>query len=167
MVNFKNTSWFYLFAGLLITANIVTLTLLWLNRSGNEQHPPREPHSNLFEYLTKELDLTKQQLDKYRVLRDEHQEGTRELQDSIRKSKDALFNLLKQENVSDEAIFAQSNKAAGFHAQLDNFTFHHFKRLRAICTPGQQIKFDNIIQEALRTQGPQGPPPKRPHPSNN
>ena len=169
MSNFKNNSWFYLIAGLLITANIVTLTLLWLNRSGNDQHPQGPPHSNLFEYLTKELDLNKQQQEAYRNLRDEHQHGTRDLQDSIRKAKDALFILLQQDSVSEEAISAQSNRAAAFHAQLDNFTFHHFQKVRAICNPSQQKKFDEIIQEALRTQGPgmQGPPGNRPPPPHN
>ena len=161
MANFKNSSWFYLIAGLLITANIVTLTLLWINRSGNDHHPPGPPHNNnLFEYLSKELNLTKEQQDAYRSLRDEHQQGTRALQDSIRNAKDALFVLLKQDNISEEAITSQSNKAAGFQAQLDNFTFHHFQKVRAICNAEQKKKFDDIIQEALRTQGPmQGPPP--------
>ncbi len=160
MEKIKNNSWLYLVAGIIITANIVTLAMLWIHRGGNDEHRDRPQGPNLFEYLSKELSLSKQQQDAYRDLRNEHREGSRQLQDSIRNAKDELFDLLKQTNVQEEAIMQQSNKAASLGAKLDNLTFHHFQKLRALCDPDQQKKFDGVIRDALRMMGPQrhGPP---------
>ena len=162
----KNNSWLYLVAGLIITANIVTLALLWIHRGGHE-HPPvgGQQRGNMFEYLSKELNLTKQQQDAYDSLRNEHQKATRDLQDSVRDAKDAFFSMLGKENVSNEALTQQSNKAAALSAQLDMITFRHFEKVRALCNPDQQKKFDGIIQEALRGmgQGPRQGPPPPPH----
>ena len=167
----KNNSWLYLIAGLIITANIVTLAMLWMHRGGHEHPQGGQGRGGMFEYLSKELNLTKQQQDAYDSLRNEHQKATRQIQDSIRNAKDALFSMLGKDSVSNEAITMQSNKAAALSAQLDIITFRHFEKVRALCTPDQQKKFDGIIQEALRGmgQGPQrqgpphdGPPPPPP-----
>jgi protein CpxP len=150
---------------LLLTANIVTLGYLWMNRSNTikEHVLPGQPAGPVFEFLTKELQLDSSQQQAYTILREEHQAGQRPLQDSIRKAKDALFELLKNQNIPDSLVQAQSNKAAFAEQQLDLFTFKHFQKLRAICTVTQQKKFDEIIQEVLRRMAPakrqQGPPP--------
>jgi len=163
MENSTKTRWLYLISGLLITANIAVLAILFIHRGGREdRRGGPEPRGTMFEYLTKELQLTKPQQDTYDSLRNEHHAATMKLQDSIRAAKDALFNMLQQSNTSEEMISAASNKAAALNAQLDVLTFHHFQKLRALCTPEQQKKFDNIIQEAIRGMGrQQGPPPGR------
>ena len=158
----KNT-WLYIITALLLTANVVTLTLLWINKPGHHQeqsdrHPPRQ---SLFEYLSRELKLDQKQQDAYSLLRNEHQRSTRELQDSTRSAKDKLFTMLQQPSVSEEMITALSNEAASFQTQLDVITFHHFQKVRALCNPDQQKKFDAIIQEALRVHAPGNPPPRR------
>ena len=161
MEKIKNNSWLYLVAGIIITANIVTLAMLWIHRGGHEEKNDNPRGPKLFEYLSSELSLSKQQQEAYRDLRNEHREGSRQLQDSIRHAKDELFDLLKQNNLQEEAIMQQSNKAASLGAKLDTLTFHHFQKLRALCNPDQQKKFDGVIRDALQMMGPQrhGPPP--------
>jgi Spy/CpxP family protein refolding chaperone len=150
---------------LLLTANIVTLGYLWTHRSGTtrEPMPPRPPAGQVFEFLTKELQLDSAQQQAYKILREEHQAGQQHLQDSIRKAKDALFELLKMQNIPDSLVQIQAAKAAAAEQLLDLFTFKHFQKLRAICTATQQKKFDEIIQDVLRRMAPakrpQGPPP--------
>jgi protein CpxP len=162
---FTNNRLLSLITLLLLTANIVTLGYLWTHRSAvvKEPIPQQPPGGPVFEFLTKELQLDSLQQQAYKVLRDEHQSGQRPLQDSIRKAKDALFELLKMQNPPDVLVQAQSAKAAAAEQQLDLFTFKHFQKLRAICTAAQQKKFDEIIQDILRRMAPakrqQGPPP--------
>ncbi|MBK8494896.1 MAG: hypothetical protein IPL50_07620 [Chitinophagaceae bacterium] len=109
------------------------------------------------------MNLDTAQQESYKKLRDEHQEGVRDIRNNIqRKAKEALFDLLKKPNVSDSEIHIYSGRAAAADQQLDEFTFHHFQKLRAICTAAQQKKFDEIILEALRRMAPprqQGPQP--------
>lgn len=163
MNNFTNNRWLTVVILLLLTANIVTLALLWTNKS-KEQGEMRllPPGGQVFEFLTHELKLDSAQQETYKKLRDEHQAGQKGLQDSIRKAKDALFSLLKQPGVSDSLISAYSRRAVDADQKLDEFTFRHFQKLRAICNAGQQERFDEIIQDALHRMAPpkrQGPPP--------
>ena len=162
MNNSTNNRWLSVVTLLLLTANIVTLALLWTNKSKDktEMRPP-PPGGQVFEFLTHELRLDSSQQEAYKKLRDEHQAGQRELQDNIRDAKDALFSLLKQPDVPDSLVHVYSRKAVEADQQLDEFTFRHFQKLRAICNVDQQKRFDEIIQDALHRMAPlgrQGPP---------
>ncbi|MBK7306323.1 MAG: hypothetical protein IPI88_04325 [Chitinophagaceae bacterium] len=68
---------------------------------------------------------------------------------------------MKQENISDSIVESFSKKIGNLEEQRDVFTFRHFQKLRAICTNEQKIRFDSIIQQALRQMGPpRGPRPE-------
>jgi periplasmic protein CpxP/Spy len=161
MSNFTNNRWLYVITLLLLTANIVTLAILWINkktdRGERELLPP--PTGQVFEFLTNELKLDAAQQEAYKKLRDEHQAGQRSFQENIGKAKDNFFELLQQTNVTDSTLQLYSKKVGEFEQQRDIFTFRHFQKLRALCNKEQQNKFDNIIQEVLRRMGrPKGQP---------
>ena len=164
MSNLKTSRWLSVATIILLVANIVTLVLLWSHKKNgreDQRHPP--PSGPVFEFLTKELKLDSLQQLAYGKLRDEHQAGQRSIQDSIRKVKDTFFALLQQSNVADSTIQAAAKKASETEQQLEMLTFRHFQKLRALCNPEQQKKFDSIIQDVLRRMAPpkgrQGPPP--------
>lgn len=164
MSNFTNNRWLSVITLLLLTANIVTLALLWTNKSHekvNDKLPP--PDGRAFEFIIRELKLDSAQQQAYATLREEHQLGQRENRDSINKSKDNLFELLKQPNVTDSVLNIYSSRIGYFEQQRDLVNFKHFQKLRAICNKEQQTKFDNIIKEVMRRmggpKGQQGPPP--------
>lgn len=158
MSNTTNNRWFTVIMLLLLTANIVTLALLWTNKKPDRGFlnppPPAPPGGQAFEFLTHELKLDAAQQEAYKKLRDEHQSQVRPLQDSIGKAKDNFFDLLKQANVTDSMVENFSSKIGNLEQQRDIFTFRHFQKLRAICTKEQQIKFDSIIQLALHQMAP-------------
>ncbi len=164
MSNFTNNRWLSVITLLLLTANIVTLALLWTNKKtgGRAEGRFSPPQGQVFEFLTNELKLDAAQQEAYRKLRDEHQDGQKAIQDSIRKAKDEFFALLHQPAVPDSLIHIYSRKAVDAEQRLDEFTFRHFQKLRAICNATQQKRFDKIIHDALRRMAPprrQGPPP--------
>lgn len=164
MSNLTNNRWLPVIILLLITANIVTLALLWTNK-GKEPAEVKFPEppggGQVFMFLTNELKLDPAQQEAYRKMRDEHRAGQRGLQDSIRSAKDALFALLRQPGTNDSMIATCSRKAADAEQELDEYTFRHFQKLRSICNKEQQKKFDKIIQDVLHRMAPrrQGPPP--------
>ena len=168
MNNSTNNRWLTVITLLLLTANIATLTILWVHHRGgdrgdNKLPPPPPGGGQVFEFITNELKLDSAQQAAFRKLRDEHQAGQKDIQDSIRKVKDAFFELLKQPNIDDAAVQAAAKKASETEQQLELLTFRHFQKLRAICNPEQQKKFDTIIQDVLRHMAPprnrMGPPP--------
>ena len=167
MKNFTNNPLLSILILLLLTANIVTLALLWTNKSGDkrgkELPPPGVGGGQVFEFVSNELKLASAQREAYKKMRDEHQAGQKPLQDSIRKAKVEFFSLLQQPHVPDSWIEAGSKRASEAEQQLDLLTFKHFQKLRAICNEDQQKKFDEIIQDVLRRMASrrQGPPPGR------
>ncbi|MFZ1305627.1 MAG: periplasmic heavy metal sensor [Ferruginibacter sp.] len=164
MSNATNNRWLTIITLLLLTANIVTLALLWTKRKPDREHfnppPPQQPGGQAFEFLSRELQLDSAQQETYKKLRDEHRSQVRPFQDSIGKAKDSFFDLLKQENVSDSLVEIFSKKIGNLEQQRDIFTFRHFQKLRAIGNKEQKIKFDSIIQQALKRMAPlRGPGP--------
>jgi Spy/CpxP family protein refolding chaperone len=161
--------WLTIISILLLVANAVTLTLLWTNKEKHHRDEaapmPPPPQGQAFEFITKELSLTQAQQDAYKILREEHQAAQRVLQDSIRFAKDAFFDLLKSPAVKDTVLQAASNKGLAFQQQLELMTFKHFQKVRTLCTPEQQKRFDEIIKQVLlQMSGPRmrppGPPPE-------
>jgi periplasmic protein CpxP/Spy len=166
MSNSNNNRWLTIITLLLLTANIVTLALLWTNKKTDREHfnppPPQQQQGGgqVFEFLSRELKLDSAQQEIYKKLREEHQSQVRPLQDSIGRAKDSFFDLLKQENVTDLMVENSSKKIGNLEQQKDVFTFRHFQKLRAICTAAQKNKFDSIIQQALKQMAPpKGPGP--------
>ena len=165
MSNTTNNRWLTIITLLLLTANVVTLALLWANKKPDREQfnpppPPPQPGGQVFEFITRELQLDSAQQETYRKLRDEHQSQVRPLQDSIRRAKDSFFDLLKQENVSDSIVESSGKKIGNLEQQRDVFTFRHFQKLRVICNNEQKIKFDSVIRQALHQMGqPRGPRP--------
>lgn len=144
----------------LIAVNCALIGTLWYNRY--ERQPPPAvmppPAGNAFEYLCKELKLTPEQVKKYKALRDEHFTFTSKISQEMRLARDTFFNALKKPAVSAEDVNMMEMQVLVRQQKLDTATFNHFRKLRAILTPVQQNKFDNIIQSVLRMMaGPHGP----------
>lgn len=167
MSNSTNNRWLSVITLLLLTANIVTLALLWTNKKTgkpNFDNPPsyqQQPGGQVFEFVTSTLKLDSAQQKIYKQLRDEHRLQVRPYQDSIGKAKDSFFALLQNENITDSLVETSSKKIGSLEQQKDIFTFRHFQKLRAICNKEQQTKFDSIIQETMHMMAPpknQGPP---------
>ena len=151
---------------LLIIANAITIGLFW---TGGRDQPPHDPGGPA-SYLVKELKMDTQQERQYRQLITEHQQGVDLLRKKIRVEKDSFFALLKQPAAPDSIKKAAATAANRSMAALDLLTFDHFQKVRALCRPGQQQKFDAIIEEVLammggpKPGGPGGPPPNGPAP---
>lgn len=169
MNNYTKNKWLNIFILLLVTANIVTLTLLWIRPGGGRPYdrklpPPRQ--GQVFEYINHELKLDSLQRESFRKLREEHQSGQENIQDSLKDLKDAFFALLRQPAIADSTVEAAAKRVTAAEEQLELMTFRHFQKLRIICNTDQQKKFDTIIQEVLRRMAPrknmQGPPPPPP-----
>ena len=146
---------------LLLIANTVSIIFLWLDK---DRRPPGNKGTPAA-FLIKELSLDAKQQEQFGLLVKEHQSGAVVIRNKIKAAKEAFFDLLKQPSVSDSARLQAADAISVQTEELDLLTFSHFQKVRALCTAEQQLKFDNIIQDALRKMGsarphgPGGPPP--------
>jgi periplasmic protein CpxP/Spy len=149
----------------LLLVNIFTLAMLWKQKNiepiGSKdanQPPPR-----IFEVVTKELGLDSAQQETYKILRAEHSQGARQLQENVKQAKDSFYALLQSDFKTDVAVQNANDKVAKVIATLEMYNFKHFEKVRAMCNAEQKIKFDAIIKEVLNrmSNGRRPPPPNK------
>jgi Spy/CpxP family protein refolding chaperone len=139
---------------ILMAANVVLMIFIFT--SHNKQRPPGGTPAD---YLTKELALNNDQQKKLLSLARDHHRQAEDIKENIKEARHKLFELLKHPENDSAGNAAADSVAAGLK-KLDLLTFEHFKEVRAMLTPAQQNKFDDIIEDVLRMiAAPQGPPP--------
>jgi periplasmic protein CpxP/Spy len=149
---------------LLLIANIASIAIFWLGKG----KPPNGRHAGSpASFLIKALQFDSIQQQKFSVLRQEHHDSAEKIREEIKDGKKRFFDLLKTTNLSDTAIQTAAKVISIRSEKLDLLTFNHFQKVRAICSPAQQQKFDDIILEMtnmIASQQPQEPRRRMPPP---
>ena len=140
---------------LLLVANVATITMFWLNKKSNQ---PTKPNGAPKEFLIKELKLDTKQQEQLEVLVKEHRAAAQQLRRKTREAKESFFDLLKQANVTDSAKQAAAKAVSVITEELDLLTLNHFQKIRSLCAPEQQTKFDEILHQVTSMMGSQRPP---------
>ncbi|HLO83101.1 MAG TPA: Spy/CpxP family protein refolding chaperone [Chitinophagaceae bacterium] len=140
--------------GILLLANAVTLVVFWIDRT----RPENGPRAGAQGFLVQQLNFNDQQQQQFEALAKDHRAKAQEIRPKIKEAKDAMFELVKQPGVSDSIKQAAAAKVSGYIMQLDLYTLEHFQKIRAICNPEQQKKFDQILNQLTMMIGNQRPP---------
>lgn len=129
--------------GVLLLSNIFLLAFYRL--------PPDEPKDKgPVDFMARELKLDNKQKDQFNKLWDSNKARNKPYFDSLRQTKDSLFALLKVEPRPDSLIDALTHRINGFDNRILTNNFDHFKQLRSICLPEQQVKLDTVIRKMSR-----------------
>ena len=164
-MNTNNKSrWFGAIIILLLLINAATIIFLFIGK--NKHHLPPPQNGGAFAFLVKELALDSNQKNEYQKLRDQHGNSVEGLRMQLKNNKDSLFDLLKVSSVADANVHQKLDSIASLNRKIDEITFSHFKQVRAICNPQQQIKFDEVIAQAMQMQAPKQEHPHRRPPPN-
>jgi periplasmic protein CpxP/Spy len=139
--------------GVLLLTNIAVLVyFLELKKSEKPPHN-QDGRPGISEILQKEVGFTDAQLAQYKELKDEQKQTIRPMYDDMRKAKDSLFKLISYPGTSDSVLNQVSDVIAQKQKALDMQTFSYFKKLRTVCTPEQQPKYDSVIQRMFKKMG--------------
>lgn len=144
-------------------ALLMIMNVVLLINGFHKQVPPPAPLPNRphgpAHLIIEELKLNKEQEKKFHELKDEHRSIMRQLDNEGREIRHAYFELLKTDSVNEtkkqeiEILISENQKL------IEQATFNHFKKLRAICDDTQKKNFDASIQDILRGMKMQPPPP--------
>lgn len=142
ILNNKIAAWLI---GLLILANIATLTFFWIGHLKNQRnHSPKE-------FLAKSLHFSETQKNAYFELTKDHNESANKIREQIKINKEELFQLLKSEKIDDSIKKNAALKISISIQALDILTFDHFKKVRALCTEEQKPEFNQLIQKMVNS----------------
>jgi hypothetical protein len=142
ILNNKIAAWLI---GLLILANIATLTFFWIGHLKNQRdNSPKN-------FLAKSLHFSVSQKNAYFELAKNHNENANKIREQIKIDKENLFQLLKTDQIVDSVKNNAALKISLSLQALDMLTFEHFKKVRALCTEEQKPKFDELIQKMVNS----------------
>lgn len=159
---FLKQRWWAIAIILLFIANLATLTFFWVSkppRPSGFPPPPVGARGEPPRFLVNKLHFTQEQTKQYDQLFRQHDEQVSAIKDSIRDTKERLFELLNTANPAADEVRRRAAKSADFQRELDEMTFEHFMQVRGICTPEQQKEFDVVIIDVVKHIAPAPPPP--------
>ena len=148
----QNLKFYKISVGLLLALNISTLAFIWTHR------PPPPEARGPFMFLVRATEMDESQQDAYRALRDAHRAQVESFQKQTSQMRGQLFQLLAQKTDSDPEVTQLIDSILEVKRQEEQFTYGHFRKVREICRPDQQSKFDAAIGEAIQSMSPPHPP---------
>lgn len=145
----------------LIILNVFLLFTLWRKPSFQPMpHGPRE--GGPAQMIIKELNFKPEQVSEFEKLKTEHHDGMTKFMEEGKRIRAQYFDLLKSEKTDTKLKDSLQGLIAVNQQNIEEWTFDHFTKVRALCDDKQKIKFDEIIDEVLKhMNGPRhgGPPP--------
>ncbi|MEZ4690304.1 MAG: hypothetical protein R3A12_09035 [Ignavibacteria bacterium] len=147
----------------LILINLVLLTFLFLRKPPPhppDRQPPLSERRGPAEMIIKELHFDKDQVSQYEKLIDVHKNTIKELDDSIRITKNDLYKTLENDNTSEKDSLV--NRLSNLQKQIETVHYDHFADIKKICRPDQINYFNELISKLAEFFSPKkGPPPHK------
>jgi periplasmic protein CpxP/Spy len=137
---------------ILLVLVLLNGVLIFMLITKPHQNKKKGPERN---FLSEQLQFSKKQQEKFKMLDDIHKERVMDIERNIRKHKDILFDFIGNETINIDSLVHITGKLEA-KKDLEIFTF--FNSVKEICTKEQQEKFKEIIKNAI-TGGKHGPPP--------
>jgi Spy/CpxP family protein refolding chaperone len=133
---------------LLLITNIAVLSYFMFSHKRNSDNHGKN-RSGFDMLLKQEVGFTDEQTAQFSELRKTHWATAKQKMEALKQVKQNLFNLTKEENVSDSVINQLADSIALLQKQIELNSFQHFKSVRKICTPEQQPIYDSLMKKII------------------
>lgn len=134
----------------LLAVNLVLAYLLWNSKRDRHDKDRKQERGD---WIAKELDLTETQKSEHKKLKDAHFNTLKPLYDSMTQARRDLYALIRQPNDSAGQVTAYADRIGFYHARISQLTFAHFKQVRTLLNPDQQVKMDSLVQRIVTDMG--------------
>lgn len=126
----------------LLVLNFGILGFLFLSKKyePNGRKMPRE-------IVIEKLHFDENQIVEYEKIIKEHQNAIRNLDDSIRKTKNELYQLLNEEKINSAQKDSLYLKLANYQKQIETTHFNHFLEIKKLCKKEQLADYKNLTEE--------------------
>lgn len=132
--------WFAVIALLLL--NFGTLAFLFLSKK-HEPFDRKMPR----EIIIEKLHFTENQIVAYDKIIKQHQETIKKIDDSIRNTKNNLYQLLNDETINTAKKDSLFSKLAKYQTEIETTHFNHFLEIKKLCNKEQLQDYKNLTQE--------------------
>ncbi len=135
---------------LLLIVNIALVAFIVMGKNKKPQQSGREGGKAAFEKMVNELGMNETRKKEFDSLREAHFAAIRPLFDSIRTTRQALYNLIKEETLNDSLVAVYSNSITERQSRADRLTINHFRTVRKMFTGDTLKKYDEMVQKMLQ-----------------
>ena len=139
--------------GILLIANIVTLSFFLLKKNDHGRSGRPDKKAQITSFLKKEVGFTEAQLNSYDTLSTTHRSKMKSTFDDMATGREAIFQKLALQSFSDSAIDVAAKAIADQQKGFEVIMLHHLKDMRNICTPAQQSVFDTGFYKIISKKG--------------
>jgi Spy/CpxP family protein refolding chaperone len=133
----------------LLITNIAMLIFFIMSNGPIEKKQRNHEQNGMYNSLKNDVGFSKEQLDKYQLLRKEQIGKVRPLFNEVRNAKKDFYGLIYSENIPDSLINADADSIAQKQKSLDMQMFGYFQNIRNICKPDQIQKFDSKLKKEV------------------
>lgn len=137
--------WLIFLVAILLVSNIVLAFFLF---TSDKKETPRKSKDDFAMAFYKEIGLSNNQIDTFKILKDQYFKEMRPIWSEIRGMKDSLYRnmgKLSNDSAAVKLIFMINQK----NTVADIKTFDHFIVLRKKLDTGSQVKFDTSIAKMM------------------
>lgn len=142
ITNNKYTKWII---GSLVLLNLILLSVLFFlkPRHGNGGRP------NPSDFLKKELNLSDDQVVKFKELRKAHFQKSKEESKAIRTLKNEMLDAISAESPDTLKANLIADQIGIKEANKEKLLVQHYLELQAECTPEQRKKLERVFKKAI------------------
>ena len=141
--------WMLFLVIILVASNILLGYLLM--QSGSQPVVKKRKGNDVSAWYA-EVGLEQNQIDTFKVLKEEYFKDMKPLWSDVRQLKDSLYRQLDK-NIEDSTAQNILLLISKKNLEADSRTYMHFTKLRQFCTPAQQARFDTIIPKLVNRTG--------------
>ncbi len=134
---------------LLILINLILIVYLFFFQN------PSSKEKDVFNILKRELQLSNDQVEKFKDLRTQFFEKEKLLRNKIKEQRDSMNLLMFSKNSIEEKILNHAHKVADLEYEMEILRFEQSKELKKICNSEQIEKFERLVKEMKNYFKPQ------------
>lgn len=127
----------------LVALNFGILGFLFLSKNNDEPRGRKMPR----EIVIEKLHFDKNQIVEYDKTIKLHQEDIRNLDDSIRSTKNELYQLMNSDTIDSVQKDSLFLKLANYQKQIETTHFNHFIEIKKLCKKEQLSDYKNLTEE--------------------
>lgn len=127
----------------LVALNFGILGFLFLSKNNDGPRGRKMPR----EIVIEKLHFDKNQIEAYDKTIKIHQEDIRNLDDSIRSTKNELYQLLNSDTIDSLQKDSLFLKLANYQKQIETTHFNHFIEIKKLCKKEQLSDYKNLTEE--------------------
>lgn len=127
----------------LVALNFGILGFLFLSKNNDGPRGRKMPR----EIVIEKLHFNENQIEAYDKTIKIHQEDIRNLDDSIRSTKNELYQLLNSDTIDSVQKDSLFLKLANYQKQIENTHFNHFLEIKKLCKKVQLSDYENLTEE--------------------